>query len=200
MNAFLNLFRKIILAIFKYDNNREENLIGNHFYKTGLDYYKQQETEKALKSFDKAIESGYRSAEIYELRGRCLDKFEFYYDSISDYNKSISLDSGKANVFYMRSLAKSFIKDFRGALEDIEEAIRKSKVDNEDNRYWNSYAKETGFDSATQKYEIDLERLRERLERSIRFKEYENDPSLEMKDILDQRKLLRKNIKRRNPL
>lgn len=198
MNSFLNLFIKIISTIFKPEHNGEENSVGNHFYKTGLDYYKQQETEKALQSFDKSIESGYRSAEIYEFRGRCLDTFEFYYDAISDYNISISLDSGKANVFYMRSLSKTFIEDFKGALEDIEEAIRKSKVDNEDNRYWNSYARETGFDSATQKYEIDLERSKERLERSMRFKEFESDPSPEMKAILDQRKLLRKNIKRRN--
>lgn len=83
-------------------------------------------------------------------------------------------------------------------MEDIEEAIRKSKGDNEENRYWNSYARETGFDSATQKYEIDLERSKERFERSMRFKEFERNPSPEMKAILDQRKLLRKNIKRRN--
>lgn len=198
MNLLLHLFKKIKFTISNFNKNGEDNIVGKSFHKMGLDYFTRQEHEKALQYFDKAIEAGYQSAEIYELRGRCLDEFEFYYDAISDYNKSVSLDPGKANVFYMRSSAKVFIEDFKGALEDIEEAIRKSKVDNENNRYWNSFARETGFDSATQKYEIDLERSKERLERSIRFKEYEKAHSLEMKAILDERKLLRKNIKRRN--
>jgi hypothetical protein len=56
----------------------------------------------------------------------------------------------------MRSVIKDSLFDFEGSLADLKEAICLSKLDNDDNAYWNNYAKSTGFSSQTAFYEMLL--------------------------------------------
>lgn len=56
-------------------------------------------------------------------------------------------------------MTKQYIYDFDGSLDDFKKAIEFSKLDNEDTRYWNEYAKQSGYGSGTQKYELDLQFL-----------------------------------------
>ena len=83
----------------------------------------------------------------------------------------------------MRSLIKDTIFDYKGSLTDIEEAIRLSKLDNDDNRFWNEYAEKTlpmGFNTATQFYEWQRDMVKERLEREER---HPKDRSTELKSV-----------------
>ena len=135
----------------------------------GTPEYIEKQKNEALKYFDKAIEYGYNTSEVFALRGSCLNDLGFYFDAIKDYDKAIERNpkQGIASNYHMRSIIKDSVFDYEGSLADIEEAIRLSKVDNDDNEYWNDYAKRTlGYNTATQVYEWqqDMAKLRLRLE------------------------------------
>jgi len=120
----------------------------------------KQKQAAALEFFDQAIEKGYDSAEVFFLRACCLVDLDFELDALEDFNESIVKDGEKANYYYHRSLTKEWLQDYEGAMQDLEEAIRLSKMSNEYNRYWNNYAAQTGFGSSTRKYELDLQNLK----------------------------------------
>jgi tetratricopeptide (TPR) repeat protein len=120
---------------------------------------RNQKITAALEFFDQAIEKGHDTALSFSFRGNCLSELGYNIDALEDYDKSIAKDPQKANPYYMRALIKKSIYDYEGSLADFKEAIRLSKLDNEDNEYWNSYAKNTGYNSATEKYEMDLNLL-----------------------------------------
>ena len=116
----------------------------------------EEQKIEALKFFDRAIEKGYSNPEVFSLRGNCLYDFGFYFDAIEDYNKAIKSnpERGIASDYYMRSVIRESIFDYEGSLTDIDEAIRLSKSEEDDNELWHSYAKETtGFNTATEFYD-----------------------------------------------
>jgi tetratricopeptide (TPR) repeat protein len=124
--------------------------------------------KEALEYFDQAIKKGlveptifshgFDQSEVYSLRGSCLNDLGFYFEALEDYNKAIEKRprKGVASNYHMRSVIKSSLFDFEGSLADLKEAIRLSKLDNDDNAYWNNYAKSTGFASQTAFYEMLL--------------------------------------------
>ena len=124
--------------------------------------------KEALKYFDEAIKKGlveptvfsyeFDESEAYRLRGDCLNDLGFFFEALEDYNKAIEKNrkKGIANNYHMRSLIKDSLFDFEGSLADLIEAIRLSQLDNDDNAYWNNYAKSTGFSSQTAFYETWL--------------------------------------------
>lgn len=148
---------------------------------TSPEYIEKQKKE-ALKLFDKAIKNGYDSAEVYSLRGRCLNHLGFYFDAIEDFTKAINIKPkhGIASNYHMRSIIKDTVFDYEGSLADIEEAIRLSKLDNDDNEYWNDYAKKTGFKTATQFYEWQRDMVKLRLDIDNR---HPRDRTEELKNI-----------------
>lgn len=114
--------------------------------------------KEALKYFDEAIEKGFDESEVFSLRGSCLNDLGFYFEALEDYNKAIEKRPRKAiaNNYFIRSLIKDSLFDFGGSLADLEEAIRLSKLDNNDNAYWNNCAKSIAFPSQTVWYEFNL--------------------------------------------
>ena len=114
---------------------------------------------EALKLFDEAIDSGYDSSEVYSLRGACLNELGFYYDALEDYNRAMQRnpEKGIASNYHMRSVVKDSLLDLDGSVSDLKEAVRLSKMSNADTRFWNDYAKKTGFGSATEFYEWCLQ-------------------------------------------
>lgn len=82
-------------------------------------------------------------------------------------------------------MIKHTIFDFEGSRDDIITAITLSKIDNEDNRFWNEHAKSGGFgNTATEWYKWDLQWI---IERSLK-----HPPDLNKKEEL------LKNVKRRS--
>lgn len=126
---------------------------------------RKQKEIAALEFFDQAIEKGYQEAEVYSFRGSCLNNLGYELDALEDYNKAIAKDSERANPYFRRALIKESIYDYEGSMADLKEAIRLSKLDTEDNDFWNDYSKRTGYDSAIKKYEIDLERVQQSFDR-----------------------------------
>jgi len=124
--------------------------------------------KEALKFFDEAIEKGlieptvfshgFDESEAFSLRGSCLDDLGFYFEALEDYNRAIGKNPRKAIAgnYFRRSMVKKSLFDFEGSLADLKEAIRLSKLDNDDNKYWNNYAKSTGYSSQTAFYEMSL--------------------------------------------
>jgi tetratricopeptide (TPR) repeat protein len=117
---------------------------------------RKQKTISALEFFDKAIEKGYEEAEVFHFRGICLRDLNYDIDAIEDFDKSIEKEPDNANYWYGRAITKHYAYDYEGSLIDFTEAIRLSKFDNANTRFWNEYARQTEYISGTQKYEQDL--------------------------------------------
>lgn len=119
----------------------------------------EDRTKQALKLFDEAIEKGYDAAEVYSLRGSCLNQLGFYTDAIEDYDKAIERYPNKAVAanYHMRSVIKDSLGDLEGSVADLKEAVRLSRKVNADNAYWDNHWKKMGFRSATDFYESCLE-------------------------------------------
>ena len=126
--------------------------------KIGFKHLQDGDIYEALKYFDTAIKSGYQNAHLFYDRARCLADLKYYSEAIEDFDKAIEINSEKADMYHARHFCKMEIGDFYGALSDLQEAIRLSKLDNENNNFWNEYAKKTGYASATERYEMDFSR------------------------------------------
>ena len=58
-----------------------------------------------------------------------------YYGAISDYNKSISINSKEGQSFFLRGLLKEKINDRKGACSDLRKAVVLG-YKNIDNKKW----------------------------------------------------------------
>jgi tetratricopeptide (TPR) repeat protein len=126
---------------------------------------KLNKTKEAVKFFDEAIKKGlveptvfhhgFDESEAFSLRGSCLDDLGFYFEALEDYNRAIEKKPRKsiAGNYFRRSLIKKSLFDFEGSWVDLKEAIRLSKSDNDDNRFWNTHYAKIGFSSQTAFYE-----------------------------------------------
>ena len=94
------------------------------------------------------------------MRAMSLQALNFDLDAIDDFDRAILLAPGEANLYHMRSFSREAAGDHEGCVSDLQEAIRLSKIVNRHNDYWNGYAKETGWPSATAKYESAHRRSR----------------------------------------
>jgi tetratricopeptide (TPR) repeat protein len=205
MNIFSNIFRNKSRKpsqkntyTNKYNKGKRSFEIGKKLFSHAtMDSENSQEKGKviineALSFFDKSISYGYNEDDVYFYRGMCLRDLDFEFDAIEDFNICISKNPDCANYYYVRAMSKQHSYDYIGSISDFQEAISLSKLNNEETKYWNDYAKRTGFNSATQKYEIDLKWLlteveiyNERIERNKEYytKEYE-----ELKSRIKRRK------------
>ena len=144
-----------------YDAFRTGKQIWNDIIRTGgSPEFRETKKKEALRYFDQAIASGYDTSEVFSLRGSCLNDLGFYFDALEDYDKAIQKQPSQAiaNNYFMRSIIKDSLFDFEGSVADLKEAIRLSKLDNDDNRFWNGHSKSMGFDSQTAFYEWSLPR------------------------------------------
>lgn len=154
-------------------------LEGFRAFEKGQNHFRNKDEQKALECFDRAIESGFEDADIYDLRAVCLQALGFHLDAIDDFDKAISLAPEEAPLYYMRSFSRSAIGDYTGCVSDLQEAIRLSEIDNATNRFWNNYAKETGWPSGTARYEMDLMFAQQSMEHDETVKQLEeNHPEL----------------------
>jgi hypothetical protein len=143
INSF-KVGKEIWLATVKVKSSRESELT---------------KIMEAVKYFDRAIEKGFDDSEVFSLRGSCLNDLGFYFDALEDYDSAIERNpqKGIAQNYFERSIIKDSLMDFEGSQADLKEAIRLSKLDNDDNAFWNEYARSTGFASATTYLEMNLE-------------------------------------------
>ncbi len=150
---------------------KEKNILAINYSKglklieQGREFCINKKDNEALECFNTAIELGVRTYYPYSMRASCLCSLGRYLESIVNYDTAISLSPNLAQEYHGRSIAKSFIKDHEGCISDLKEAIRLSKEDNENNRWWNNYSKNTrGVNTATEIYEEELAEKIRRIE------------------------------------
>tara|TARA_B100000886_G_scaffold283945_1_gene208300 strand:+ start:916 stop:1305 length:390 start_codon:yes stop_codon:yes gene_type:complete len=98
-------------------------------FKKGEKYYQDKKYSLALDMLNKAISldlplSNQRKSEAYELIGSIKIQMNRHLDSISDFNKAISLDPKNASLFFYRGMALCVLDDKEGALKDFNQLIK----------------------------------------------------------------------------
>ena len=98
-------------------------------FKKGEKYYQEKKYTLALDMLNKAISldlplSNQKKAEAYELIGNIKIQMNRHLDSISDFNKAISLDHKNASLFFYRGMALCVLDDKEGALKDFNQLIK----------------------------------------------------------------------------
>jgi tetratricopeptide (TPR) repeat protein len=160
LKSIFNLFRpnpKI------KSEDRSKLTKGYEAFEKGKKLLKNKQDDEALKLFDKAIEFGFTD-EVYEYRGICLQSLDYDLDAIEDFDRAIAKLSENASLYFSRSLSKSNTGDLKGCVSDLEMAVNLSKIDNEINKNYEMVAKELGWNSATDKYNLDLQNALQDLE------------------------------------
>lgn len=141
MNRFSKLFKK------KSSETSEANsqwLEGYNSFEKGKEFFLNRQMLEALHYFDLAVTNGYEN-NVYGFRATCLAQLGYDYDAIEDLNKEISSSPNDCNNYFLRSLSKSAILDYEGAIADMEKAIELSKGDNNLNKAYNDDAKKLGY-------------------------------------------------------
>jgi len=131
-------------------------MVGYHAFERGNAHFLANRLQEALVCFDEAISCGVDDAAIYGNRGSCLQSLGYNLDAIDDFNKAIAPETNDCNLYYMRSISRSAIKDYDGCISDLQEAIRLSRVDSALNKSYADYAKEMGWQNMAAKFEFDL--------------------------------------------
>jgi tetratricopeptide (TPR) repeat protein len=103
-------------------------IIENHesfdsYYFRGSTYLMMEDYLNALQDFNKSIELGNVSPEIYDKRAETKYALGDYRGTILDCNKAIELDKNYGHGFFFRARAKLMLKDYKGALLDYGRAI-----------------------------------------------------------------------------
>ena len=185
MFSFSNLFKKRS----NQKSNIDNKVKGYSAFEAGKKYFLNNQFSEAIEQFDKAIENDFLD-ETFSLRGLCLQGLDFDFDAIEDFTKAISRSPKDCNLYFVRSLSKSAVRDFDGSVADLKSAIYLSKENCELNRAYDDEAKKMGHRyGVTSMYEMRLSRV----EMDLKFEIEENERYLksspEMKaDIQEFRK------------
>jgi tetratricopeptide (TPR) repeat protein len=138
---------------------------GIQAYAQGVEYYKQKKLKDALVCFNMAIECGY-DKNVYGLRADCLFESGLHSMALRDYNTAISKSSEDCNLYFQRSITLIAIGDTDGAISDLEEAVRLSRIDNDLNCAYRDGAKDIGWPNGhTAFYEshLQMEKARKKM-------------------------------------
>jgi tetratricopeptide (TPR) repeat protein len=122
---------------------------------------RRSKIDDALEQFNKAIKHGYDDSEVYSYRGSAFEELGLNFKALEDYTIAIYKKPKKAIAanFFNRAVIKQLILDFDGSFDDFCEAIRLSKLENDDTAFWNRQMNSIGYASAADFYEgylIDL--------------------------------------------
>ncbi len=134
-NLIANIFKKTTSLPKKSDHLWRE---GYEAFERGKNLYFQNEILQALHNFDTAIDSGFEGADVYSMRGGCLQTLQYDLDAIDDFTKAIEFDPEDSNYYYMRSISKGAVGDLHGGIEDLKEAIRLAGIDSASTRSHNA--------------------------------------------------------------
>lgn len=153
---------KIDLAINDYSKALQINQYHFHSaFKLG-NYYafvsiNDAKAFNVLNNYLEKPESNKNDADIYFIRGVIQNRNNKYLESISDFKKSISLDSSQSDYFYNRGLAYYNLKNYDSAIKDYSKAILLNPKDGRIN--YNRalcYEAQRKFEKAILDYNVDL--------------------------------------------
>jgi tetratricopeptide (TPR) repeat protein len=110
----------------------------------GKELYLRKQFQEALEQFDRAIENGLTEADVYRLRGSCLQMLDFHLDAIDDFTEALATEKDNFNLYAERSNSRGQTGDFRGEIADLQEAIRLSQIPSRWTDALNELAQEHG--------------------------------------------------------
>lgn len=158
--------------------NRRWNGAFDSFLK-GKELYLEKRFEDALGHFDDAIKAGCVYAEVYALRGGCLQALSFDLEAIDDFGSAIALEPEDCNLFFQRSFSKESIGDLQGKAADLEKAINLAEIDNRHTRIYDEYAREKGWRNCAHLYRQQMIRAKLYLQEQEDFrKRAEAEPDI----------------------
>lgn len=149
MKNLFNVFKK---KSKKVEEAERGSMVGLRAFEDGKSHFAVRNEQAAVNCFDTAVEFGYTTAELFGLRGSCLQTLEWHLDAIDDFTRAIALDPDDCNNYFQRAMSKSAAGDQAGFEADIQHAIRFSAADNELNRNYNRTAIEMGHSNVAAMY------------------------------------------------
>ncbi len=182
MKWFTNLTLEKIRGKFSKSNVSTESV---HFEK-GKELYFADQFQEAIIHLDNAIISGTHH-EAYKLKGNCLQKLDYHYNAIEDFDKAIEANPLDFSNYYSRAISKKAILDFTGQIEDLHNAI-----------YY--YKKNTILEnSMLRSFENDLLFAKTKIEGLTKnAAEITKIPSLEIKSLIKDSLQLIRQVKLKN--
>lgn len=93
------------------------------FFRDGLSFLSQDDCEKALPYFEKAVDSDSNYAEAWAQAGFCKEKLGRHSEAIEASKKAVSLRPSSESYFNI-GLANYYLKQYREAVEAYRQAIR----------------------------------------------------------------------------
>jgi tetratricopeptide (TPR) repeat protein len=127
----------------------------------GKKQYLEKRMQEALGYLDEAVGCGYvDDADVYAMRGGCLQSLDFDLDAIDDFNRAIALEPENCNLFFQRSFSKESIGDLQGKAADLEKAINLAEIDNKYIRIYDEYAREEGCRNCAHLYRRQMIRAK----------------------------------------
>jgi len=133
--------------------NEERLLQANEWFDKGYNYAINNEYDKAIEAYTKAIALDPNYAAAYNNRGSAYDDKGQYDRAIEDYNKAIALDPNDAAAYYNRGVAYGNKGQYDRAIEDFNKAIALDP--NDAAAYYNrgvAYGNKGQYDRAIEDY------------------------------------------------
>lgn len=170
---------KSLFSLFRRESNESSAAQeiwqkGHRAYERGRVHIMARSDQEALDCFDEAIRCGFESADVFALRGTCLQSLSWELDAIEDFTKAISLEPEDCNFHFQRAMVRSSVGDTVGFEADLQEAIRLSRIENTSNFNHNAGARQMGWPNAAAMFQAHAvqakipdalaERYRERAE------------------------------------
>ena len=103
-------------------------------FRDGLSFLSQDDCEKALPYFEKAVESDGNYAEAWAQAGFCREKLGRHTEAIEASKKAVSLRPAAESYFNI-GLASYYLKNYREAAENYRQAIRLDPYNAADAQY-----------------------------------------------------------------
>ncbi|MEH2178588.1 tetratricopeptide repeat protein [Nostoc sp.] len=94
------------------------------YFNDGVTFEKQNNYEKAIDFYTKAIEYNPSNSEAYFGRANVYDELENYINAIYDYSEHIKISGGTFQGFNNRALVYMQLEQNENAISDFEQAIR----------------------------------------------------------------------------
>lgn len=183
MNWFYNLTVKKFKDRFSNTTSNDE---GSANLEKGKRLFLSNQFQEALLHLDNAINSGFDN-DAYVIRGNCLQKLDYHYHAIEDFDKAIEIDPLQFSIYYNRAVSKKAILDFTGQIEDLHNAIYYYKKNtNTENHFLKTF--ETDLLAA----KMNIEGLQQNMH------EVRKAASLEIKSLIKDSLYLIKKVRLRN--
>jgi tetratricopeptide (TPR) repeat protein len=179
-------FNTLVIKKFTERLSKPVSNDGSLHLEKGRQFYLSNRFQDALLHLNCAINSGFDQG-VYALRGTCLQKLDYHYNAIEDFDKAIETDPLEFSIYYNRAVSKRAILDFTGHIEDLHNAIY----------YYKKHS--TIENQVLREFEAHLQAAKMDIEGPIQNRhEIRKAPSLEIKSLIRDSLNLIKKAKGRN--